>query len=110
MSRYTGRRQAVNSNEMYDKLLEDRGVEQILQYTTPTLKLVSADDLERITTIDYTWRQGDKFWRLAAQHYGNPSLWWVIAQFNQKPTEHHISIGDTIKIPTELAVALGAMS
>ena len=109
MSRYTGRRQAVNNNEMYDKLLEDRGVVEILQYTTPRLFLPEQDDLDRLNALEYTWRQGDKFWRLAAEHYGNPSLWWVIAQFNQKPTEHHIEIGETIKIPTDIAVALGAM-
>jgi len=109
MSRYTGRRQAVNNNEMYDKLLEDRGVKKILQYTTARLFLPEKEDLERITTLDYTWRQGDQFWRLSAKHYGDPNLWWVIAQFNMKPTEHHVEVGEIIKIPLNLAVVLGAM-
>ena len=109
MSRYNGRQIAVNKNEMYDKLLDDRGVQQITQYTTPALKIIPQEDLDRITTIDYVWRSGDKFWRLASEHFGDPNLWWVLAQFNKTPTEYHVKIGDVIKIPIDLAVALGAM-
>ena len=110
MSRYAGRRKAKNDAEMYEDVLENRGTKQIVQYTTPTLKFPSEENLRRIRTIDYIWKTGDKFWRLAAQRYGDPKLWWLIAQFNQKPTEHHINVGETIKIPVDLAVALGAMS
>jgi len=109
MSRYNGRRKAVNKNEMYDKLLENRGVQQITQYTTPTLKIIPQEDLDRISSVEYVWKSGDKFWRLAAEHFGDASLWWVLAQFNKKPTEYHVEIGEIIKIPIDLAVALGAM-
>lgn len=110
MSRYTGRKKGKNDTEMYEDVLEARGVKQIVQYTTPALKFPSPEVLRRIRTIDYVWAQGDKFWRLASQHYGDHKLWWVIAQFNQKPTEHHINIGEIIKIPIDLPAALGAMS
>ena len=110
MSRYTGRKKGKNDTEMYEDVLEARGVKQIVQYTTPALKFPEPDVLRRIRTKEYIWQQGDKFWRLASQHYGDPKLWWLIAQFNQKPTEHHVAIGETIKIPIDLAVALGAMS
>jgi len=37
---------------------------------------------------------------LAAKHYGDPNLWWVLAWYNKKPTESHFSVGDTVYIPT----------
>ena len=110
MSRYNNRRKGSNSEEMYETILEERGVKEIIQYTTPTLKYPTDEEALRIRTVDYTWRQGDRFWRLAARHYGDPNLWWVIAQFNKKPIEGLLAPGDVIKIPLNLAVALGALS
>ena len=110
MSRYSGRRKAINNTEMYEDVLENRGTKEILQYTTPSLKFPSPEEYKRIQAVDYMWRSGDRFWRIAALRYGDPKLWWLIAQFNQKPTEHHCVPGETIKIPTDLAAALGAMT
>lgn len=109
MSRYKGRYKAVNKNEMYENLFEKRGVKQIKQYTSPTLKYPTEAEKDTIQTTNYTWKQGDKLWRLAAQYYGDASLWWVIAQFNQKPTEMHIEIGEEIKIPVDLSLVLGSL-
>ena len=38
MSRYNKRTKAINKNEMYENIFEDRGVKKISQYTTPILK------------------------------------------------------------------------
>jgi len=110
MSRYKGRKQARNNTEMYEDILDARGVKQIVQYTTPTLKYPDEAEYHMIRTTDYTWKTGDKFWRLASDHYGDARLWWIIAQFNRKPTEGHLQPGDVIKIPIELAQALGALT
>ena len=110
MSRYNGRNRATNSTEMYKEILEKRGVEQIIQYTTPSLKSPSDEERRKIRTLDHVWRSGDKFWRLAAENYSDPKLWWVIAQFNQKPTEGHLTPGDLIKIPIDLSIVLGVLT
>ena len=110
MSRYNNRQKIVNSNEMYDKLFEDRGVKHITQFNMVPLEYPNEESLLNITTIDYTWRQGDKFWKLASTQYGDPRMWWVIAQYNKKPTENHVKLGETIKIPVDLGVILGALS
>jgi nucleoid-associated protein YgaU len=110
MSRYKSRKKGLNNEEMYDEIMDKRGVKEIVQYVTPELKYPTEEEVLRIRTVDYTWKQSDKFWRLATQHYGDPKLWWVIAQFNRKPTESHLNPGDVIKIPVDLAVALGAMN
>ena len=110
MSRYNKRTIAVNKNEMYENIFEQRDVKNISQYTTPILKYPNEKNKIQIRTVDHTWNQGDKFWRLASTHYGDPNLWWVIAQFNQKPTEGHLEPGDIIEIPVDLAVILGAIN
>jgi nucleoid-associated protein YgaU len=110
MSRYDGRFKATNSEEMYENLLEKRQVKQIVQYTTPILKYPTESEKEQIDTIKYTWKQGDKYWRLASQYYQDPTLWWIIAQFNKKPTEMHLEIGDELEIPLDLSVVLGSLS
>ena len=109
MSRYDSRVKATNNHEMYEKLFEKRDVKQILQYTTPILQYPNDETLDRVQTVDHVWSQGDRFWRLASKQYGDPSLWWVIAQFNKKPTEGHLAPGDTIKIPLDLGVILGVL-
>lgn len=110
MSRYNKRTKATNNTEMYENIFEQRGVRKILQYTTPILSYPDTLDSSEITVINYVWNQGDKFWRLAHKHYGNSSYWWVIAQFNKKPTEGHLNPGDTIQIPVDLSVVLGAFN
>ena len=110
MSRYNGRGRAVNDSEMYEDIFELRGIQRMVQYTTPKLNYPDNEDFNRIRTVEYVWKSGDKFWRLSAKHYGDPKKWWVIAQFNQKPTEGHLSEGDTIQIPLDLSVALGVLT
>lgn len=106
MSRLNNRRKAKNKNELYDKLFEDRGVKHVEQFATPRLSNPSQEDIDRIPTIDYYWRLGDKYWLLAAKYLGDQSLWWLIAKLNNKPAEFLLNEGDEIKIPTNVAIAL----
>jgi len=48
------------------------------------------------------WTVGDHYWKLASKYYGDPSAWWVIGWFNQKPTEAHVKTGNLVLIPTSL--------
>ena len=106
MSRYNSRRKAINKNEQWEKTLEDRGVKEIKQYSTPRFKNPTEEQLNRIRTKDYMWNTGDMFWRLASKEFGDSRLWWVIARLNNKPTEASLEAGDIIKIPLEIAIAL----
>lgn len=106
MSRYNSRRKAVNKNEMWKKTLEDRGLTEVEQYVTPRLKNPTEEELKRIQTKDYVWKSGDRLWRLASIEFGDPSLWWVIAKLNNKPTDTLFNAGDIVKIPLNLTIAL----
>lgn len=109
MSRYNSRLKLLNNEDLYKEVKEDRGVRDVIQYETPVLKFPTEEEFRTIQTIDYTWSQGDQFWRLASSQYGDPTLWWVIAQFNRKPTEGHLSPGDVIKLPINIGDALGVL-
>ena len=106
MSRYEFKPKAINDNDMYDKVFEKRGVREITQYRTPKVNHVDQKILDSIETTEYVWRYGDRYSALASRFYGDPKLWWVIASFNRKPTESHVTIGETILIPLSLADAM----
>lgn len=106
MSRYISRITGVNDYEQYDKILEKRGVKSIEQYRTPVLKYFDEDNMREADYINYVWKSGDTFWKLAKKYLDSPKNWWVIAAFNKKPTESHLEIGEVIKVPLSLAQAL----
>lgn len=110
MSRYNSRRRATNRNEKWEKTFEDRGVKEVIQYTTPRLKNPTEEELKRIRTKDYLWKTGDMFWRIAQREFGDQKLWWVIARLNNKPTEALVSAGDVLRIPIDISIALEVLS
>lgn len=110
MSRYLKREKATNDKEQYDKLFEKRGVRKIVQYRSPSADYITDEELSKIECHNITWYFGLSFEKLAAEYYGNPNNWWVIASFNRKPTESHIKIGEVIRVPKLLADALRVVS
>lgn len=100
--RYDNRLKAINAEEQYEELFKERGVKQIRQYTTPKLTFPTAKEIDTLERIRVVWKHGDKLWKMAEQYYGDPKLWWIIGQFNKKPTDAHIAIGDVIIIPLPL--------
>ena len=106
MSRHNNRRKIVNSEEQYKDLFEKRGVERIVQFETMNKIVYEQNTYDSVLCVDYFWKYGDTYWKLASAFYGQPNHWWVIAAFNKKPTEANNKIGDLIKIPVELSEAL----
>jgi|TARA_Y100000310_G_scaffold243003_1_gene247351 hypothetical protein len=105
-SRYENRRPFRNGNEIYFNILEERGVSSVVQFTTPVFNKVTQQNRRRISQIQKIWTVGDRLYKLAAEHYGDPKLWWVIARFNYKPTEAHFKQGDIIYIPMPIETML----
>jgi len=98
-SRYSKREIKINFNEKYSQFLRKRNVNFISQYTTPNQKYPELEDVYNLTRITYVWKLGDRFYKLAAEHYGDPALWWIIAWYNNMPTEAHVKVGWVITIP-----------
>lgn len=101
MSRYDKRQKATNASKDYKDVFDEKGVDKIVQYRTPKI-----GKMGKMSTKKHIWVNGDTFWRLSHDNYGDTQYWYVIAQYNSLPTEAHVSEGDTIEIPTNLTLAL----
>jgi len=100
MSRYDTAKKGINDNEFYEEFREDRNVKRIEQYRTPVYPILTANVRRRFTSLRHVWTTGDSYWKLASKYYGDPKLWWVLAWYNEKPTESHIEVGGIVLIPT----------
>ena len=107
-SRNYGRRLFRNVNKKYTDILKRKKSPGITQWTTPRSVGLSPNTNPEIRDIKHIWTTGDRYYKLANQYYQNPEYWWVIASYNQAPTEGHLKIGDVIFIPTPLDVFLGS--
>lgn len=99
ISRYIDREIILNNHPNYKEMFNDRNVKFIRQFISSDLKFPSEDQIANLTLIPHIWRTGDHFFKLAHTYYKNPRYWWIIAFFNMKPTEAHLSYGDEILIP-----------
>jgi len=104
--RYNNRRKITNSDEIYEELFDKRGVKDITGYRTPRFSEITIQNRYSLTNTHHMWSTGDSFWKLASEYYSDPGLWWLIAWYNQKPTESHVSAGESIAIPLPLDRAL----
>ena len=102
MSRYDRHFTLKNSSDLYENFFKDRNIKFINQFETKDLKYPTTQQISQLNLIEHVWAQHDKFWRLSEKYYGDPNYWWVIAFFNEKPTEHNANIGDIVIIPTPL--------
>jgi hypothetical protein len=91
-----------NDDELYSEVLRKRGVSYIDQYATPILNHPNAQQISSLRRISHVWKMGDRFYKLADKYYGDSRYWWVIAWYNQVPTESHIETGQVLRIPTPL--------
>jgi nucleoid-associated protein YgaU len=104
--RYKNQNTFVNAREAYKRYLKKRGLDKIKQYDTPTFKHPTAEEIKNFNRINHVWKTGDRFFKLADEYYNDPALWWVIALYNQRPTEFHVKLGDVIFIPVPLESVL----
>lgn len=106
-SRYDGRRIGINDLEQYENVFKKKNVKFIRQYFSPNLRFPSSEEMGELDLISHIWSIGDRYYKLAYRYYGDSTLWWVIAQYNQLPTDAHVEIGDIITIPLPLDKILG---
>lgn len=100
--RNENRKTIVNSSNNFDDQFRVRSVEYIKQYATLKLKYPSVEDMTKMDILSETWKLGDRLYKYADKHYGDPSLWWIIAWFNKKPTENDYQLGEEVLIPFPL--------
>ena len=101
-TRYDRQSTILNGDAKYHKQFTARNVNFITHFSTPQLKWPTKEELQALTVEKEIWKVGTRFFKLAHKYYEDPSFWWVIAWFNQKPLEADFENGDTVMIPTPL--------
>jgi len=102
ISRYDTRIVFLNAREEYEAKLEKRNTKFISQFKTANLTHPTVKEISNLNIINHIWKEGDRYWKLGAKYYNRADLWWIIAWFNQMPTEGHVDIGDVVAIPLPL--------
>ena len=100
--RYQRRPTRINQEDLYENVLEKKGVKRIVQYTTPQFPTITPEMRSQLIREKHVWKLGDSYQKLAEINYGDPRYWWVLAWYNRKPTDALLSIGDVIRIPQPL--------
>lgn len=100
--RYDNRIIFKNRSEIYEKTFRERDVKLIRHFNTPQYSFPTVEETQGLTSVQHIWVVGDRFFKLASYYYGIPEYWWVIAFYNQKPTEADVTLGDPIYVPLPL--------
>jgi len=107
--RYENREIVTNDLLEYQPLFERRKLSRIIHFKSGGLKYPTQEQIDTLNIQSDVWKRGDAFWKYASKFYdGRSELWWVIAFFNNTPTDAHIKIGQTVYIPTPLESVLQA--
>jgi len=102
ISRFTTRKIIANEDSSYKSKMRKRSVTKINHYDTAILNYPTDDEIKGLEVINVVWSRGSTYYKLAAEYYGDPELWWVIGWFNKKPIETEVQFGDIISVPLPL--------
>ena len=110
MSRYEQRVEHHNTSAFFRLMADANKKLFIKHFVSPKFNYPSDEELLNVGKYtSHLWKVGDSYEKLADQYYGIPTMWWLIAFYNQKPTEHSIAIGERLVIPLDLALARSAI-
>lgn len=102
IDRYKDRVIYDNTEEIYQNIIFDRNVKILRHFNTPNIYRPTPEEYNSINYIEHIWTVGDRYYKLSYKYYNNVNDWWVIALFNNRPTESHNKIGDVVKIPSRI--------
>ena len=92
----------INTDYLNSDFFKRRGLKGPIQYGTYKMRYPSPEETLEVQPTKKIWGTGDKYFKLAHQHYGSVEYWWVIAWWNQRPLETSFLPGDTVEIPKPL--------
>jgi hypothetical protein len=97
MPKYTDRKVVLNDDDSYKDWFDKRGIQNIDQYASFFFNREYFKGA--FATKEHIWTKGDRLFKLANIYYDSIEYWWIIALWNDKPTDAHYNYGDVIEIP-----------
>ena len=90
-----------------EPIFQRKYLTEVVQTATLRLNEPTEEELrDEFNYVEKIYSLGDKLYKYAYEVYGSTEYWWVIAWFNNKPTDMHCKIGETIYIPVPLDRAI----
>jgi len=103
MSRYLNKRIfQANAIQSTKDLLETRGLTNARIIETALSTPLSVEERKQFSVRTVIWQRRTRLFKIAFELYGDSRLWWIIAWFNQKPTDADYSVGDRVLVPFPL--------
>lgn len=101
-------RDVINVDKKLRENLHDRRIVEVAEILSKMPPNDASEEELRndLTHIQRVFTMGDKMYKFAYEYYGDVDYWWIIAWYNNKPTDAHFNIGDVVYIPRELDVAI----
>ena len=97
----------VVDSKLRENIFSRKYIDTTIQTKTLRLNEPTEEELRtELSFVEKIYSLGDKMYKYAHEIYGNAEYWWVIAWFNNKPTDTHCSIGDVIYVPVPLDRAI----
>jgi len=96
----------INKSRLYKRKAKSKNLNFFRQYNSMKLNTLTPDDVAELTVIDHLWKSGDRYYKLAYKYYGSTDLWFLLAWFNKRPTDHHVTLGTPVRIPLPLEKVL----
>ena len=101
--RYDSGTQIVhNDSAVMASSLIKRGAISIDHYSKQDFNEITLVDRASLENQKYIYKPGDRLFKIAFDAYGDAKFWWILAWWNQKPTDFHCRVGDIIYIPRPL--------
>ena len=97
MPKYTGQQEVINDIEEYEFLKEKRGLKEIRQ--NEAIVFQRGFKRSMFNVRKHIWSQGDRMYKLSATYYGDIKYWWLIALWNNCPTDSDYYYGQEVEIP-----------
>jgi hypothetical protein len=112
LSRYNKREVVTNISRdyAYSDIFRKRGLVTPMQYTIAEFKQLTQGEIMDLEIEEKLWTLGEKYFKLAHEFYGDPTYWWIIAWFNERPLESDFLPGEVVEIPTPLELILESLN
>ena len=99
MGRFSNRSRFLLNKNFYRKTLKKKDRASLVYYGSVTVPEITTSLIRLLTLDNHVWSVGDNYYKLAEQKYGDKDYWWVIAWYNNKPSDTLLMVGDVITIP-----------
>tara|TARA_A100001015_G_scaffold125823_1_gene139426 strand:- start:4309 stop:4650 length:342 start_codon:yes stop_codon:yes gene_type:complete len=101
------RENIIVDKKLRENIFARKYIDEIVQTETLRLNEPTEEELRNdLTFVEKIFSIGDKMYKYSYEFYGSTEYWWLIAWFNNKPTDIHCKVGDVLYIPLPLDKAI----